>query len=139
MQIDLAESDESILAAFEAMKYLRQFDDATSFLRRVREMQKGGYLLARVVRDGRVVAAAGFRIGEKFAWGRHLYVDDLVAVPTERSKGYGSALLSWLKRYGKAAECSQLHLDSAVHRADAHRFYEREALIPASLHFRCDL
>ena len=68
MQIDLAESDESILAAFDAMKHLREFDDAKSFLLRVRELQKDGYLLACVVTDGRVVAVAGFRIAEKIAW-----------------------------------------------------------------------
>lgn len=139
MQIELAQSDESILSAFDAMKHLREFDDARSFLQRVRELQRDGYLLVCVVADGRVVAAAGFRVGEKIPWGRHLYVDDLVTVPTERSKGFGSALLTWMKQYGKGVGCGQLHLDSAAHRKDTHRFYEREGLVPASLHFRCDL
>jgi GNAT superfamily N-acetyltransferase len=80
-----------------------------------------------------------WRRSELLQWGRHLYVDDLVTVPTERSNGFGSALLTWLKRYGKDAGCSQFHLDSAAHRKDTHRFYEREGLVPASLHFRCDL
>lgn len=139
MRIELAESDESIESAFDAMQHLRAFDDAQSFLRRVRELQRDGYLLAVVIKEGCVVAAAGFRVGEKIPWGRHLYVDDLVTVPTERSKGFGSALLTWLKQYGRDAGCGQLHLDSAAHRKETHRFYEREGLVPASLHFRCDL
>ncbi|WP_363928505.1 hypothetical protein [Thiobacillus sp. 0-1251] len=39
--------------------------------------------------DG-VVAVAGFRVGDNFAWGRFLYVDDLVTHPAHRSKGYGA-------------------------------------------------
>lgn len=139
MQIELAESDESILSVFDTITHLRTFDDASSFLRRIRELQQDGYLLVRVVADEHVVAAAGFRLGDKIPWGRHLYVDDLVTLPAERSKGFGSALLAWLKQYGKDAGCSQLHLDSAAHRKDTHRFYEREGLVAASLHFRCDL
>jgi GNAT superfamily N-acetyltransferase len=139
MRISVAESDESILAAFDAMKHLRELDDAQSFLRRVRQQQHDGYLLVSVAVDGRAVAAAGFRLGEKLAWGRHLYVDDLVTIPSERSRGFGRALLNWLKSYARDAGCSQLHLDSGVQRKDAHRFYEREGLVPASVHFRCDL
>ena len=139
MHISVADSDESILSAFDAMKHLREFGDAQAFLQQVRQQQRDGYLLAAGAVDGRVVAAAGFRLGEKLAWGRHLYVDDLVTIPSERSRGFGRSLLNWLKTYGRDAGCSQLHLDSGVQRKDAHRFYEREGLFAASLHFRCAL
>ena len=82
-----------------------------------------------------MVAVAGFRVGENLAWGRFLYVDDLVILPEHRSKGYGAKLLAWLK--GKAAMegCEQMHLDSGIQRKEAHRFYEREGMTMASLHF----
>ena len=31
------------------------------------------------------------RLGENLAWGRYLYVDDLVTLPAQRSLGHGAA------------------------------------------------
>jgi GNAT superfamily N-acetyltransferase len=83
----------------------------------------------------RVVAVAGFRIGENLAWGRFLYVDDLATLPAHRSKGYGAKLLSWLMELAAKEGCQQMHLDSGIQRKDAHRFYEREGMTMASFHF----
>ena len=84
--------------------------------------------------DG-VVAVAGFRIGDNLAWGRFMYVDDLATLAAQRSKGYGSGLLSWLRTYAASQGCEQLHLDSGMQRKDAHRFYEREGMTISGLHF----
>ena len=136
MQIDLAETDEDIRACFPVIRHLRDVEDATSFLRRVRSQQRSGYHLA-ALRDGAgPVAVAGFRFGENLAWGHHLYVDDLVTLPEARSRRYGAALLAWLVEFGRARGARQLHLDSGKQRTDAHRFYEREGLEASSLHFR---
>lgn len=139
MKITLAESDVEIAAAFNAMRHLRDLQNSDEFIARVRQLSDDGYLLAVGIVDEKVVACAGFRIGEKLAWGRHLYVDDLVTVPSERSKGYGRVLLDWLRDYAGEHGCGQLHLDSGAERVETHRFYEREGLVPASLHFRCDI
>jgi GNAT superfamily N-acetyltransferase len=136
MKIDLAESDEDVLACFPVIRHLREVEDATTFLRRVRSQQRSGYRLAALRDGGDPVAAAGFRLGESLAWGRYLYVDDLVTLPEARSRGYGAALLTWLAEYGRAQGVAQLHLDSGKQRADAHRFYEREGLEASSIHFR---
>lgn len=119
------------------MSHLRDLESPGSFLERVRNQERDGYRLATLAMDGKAVAVAGFRIGQSLAWGRYLYVDDLVSVPERRSTGLGKLLLEWLKQYGKDAGCAQLHLDSGLAREDAHRFYEREGLAPASLHFSC--
>jgi GNAT superfamily N-acetyltransferase len=139
VKIDLAESDEEILACFPVIRHLRDLGDATSFLRRVRSQQLAGYRLAALRDGGDPVAVAGFRLGESLAWGRYLYVDDLVALPEARSRGYGAALLAWLVEFGRAQGVGQLHLDSGKRRADAHRFYEREGLEASSIHFRRSL
>jgi GNAT superfamily N-acetyltransferase len=94
-----------------------------------------GYRLAFVQDTDGVVAVTGFRVGENVAWGRFLYVDDLVALPAHRSKGYGAKLLSWLKELAATEGCQQMHLDSGIQRKDAHRFYERESMTMASFHF----
>ena len=137
MKIDLAESDEDILACFQVMRHLRgDLSDATTFLRRVRSQQRSGYHLAVVREDREPLAVAGFRLGENLAWGRFLYVDDLVTLPEARSRGYGAALLTWLAEFGRAQGAEQFHLDSGMQRVDAHRFYDREGFERSSFHFK---
>ena len=136
VKIELAESDEDILACFSAMRHLRDLQDATSFVHRVRSQQLAGYQLV-VLRDrSDRVAVAGFRFGENLAWGRYLYVDDLVTLPDARSRGYGAALLAWLAEFGRSRGAGELHLDSGKQRVDAHRFYEREGLEASSIQFK---
>ena len=135
MEIRIAHSDEEITTCFPVMQALRPHLDESSFVARVRFQEQTGYRLVFVETSGISVAAAGFRIGENLAWGRFLYVDDLVTLPGERSHGYGKALLDWLENYAAREGCGQLHLDSGIQRKDAHRFYEREGLKISSYHF----
>ena len=140
MQIELAESDEAIRACFPVMRELRPHRaDADELLRRAREQARAGYRLALLREAGEARAVAGFRIVENLAWGRFLYVDDLVTDPATRSRGCGAALLAWLTERARAEGCAELHLDSGTWRTDAHRFYEREGLEVTSLHFRKSL
>lgn len=132
----LAETDEEIRACYPVMAHLRPHIPAEAFLERVRLQQRDGYRLAYISENGRPVAAAGFRLGVNLAWGRFLYVDDLVTLPECRSKGHGRRMMEWLRRTAKAEGCGELHLDSGVQRIDAHRFYEREGLERSSYHFR---
>jgi GNAT superfamily N-acetyltransferase len=89
-----------------------------------------------VVYDGEnCVAVAGWRmIATTFAI-RKLYVDDLVTAGSERSRGFGKALLAELARRAKEAGARIIDLDSGVHRADAHRFYFREGMHVSGFHF----
>ena len=85
---------------------------------------------------GSCVGVAGWRIIELTAHApRKLYVDDLVTTDTARSSGVGHALLEYLEAAARAAGCSALDLDSAVHRFDAHRFYLRERMFISAHHF----
>ena len=100
-----------------------------------REHRRPGYRLAFVVEGSAVRAVAGFRPGESLAWGRYLYVDDLVTDAATRSRGYGAALLDWLVNRARASGFGQLHLDSGVRRFDAHGFYLRKGMEITSHHF----
>ncbi|MGD8379268.1 MAG: GNAT family N-acetyltransferase [Gammaproteobacteria bacterium] len=135
MDIQLATSDAQIAACYPVMSELRPHIVETEFVARVREQMETGFRLAFLTVEGRPVAVAGFRFMQNLAWGRFLYVDDLVSCATERSRGYGAALLDWLVGYAASNGCDQLHLDSGTQRKDAHRFYEREGLDMTSLHF----
>lgn len=134
--ICLAESDAQILQCFPVMAELRPHLVERDFADRIRRQQReSGYRLAFVEEAGAVRAVAGFRIAEFLAWGRILYVDDLVTSSAERSRGHGQALFDWLVARAKANGCAQLHLDSGVQRFDAHRFYLRHRMSITSHHF----
>src|SRR5690349_16252256 len=114
--------------AFEAMRQLRPWlTSADEFSTRVDEVQRpqGYRLVAAVDGDGPALAVAAFRLVERLAWGRHLYLDDLSTVPAERKQGHSWALLDWLRDEAARLGCSEVHLDSGVgpERAAAHRLY----------------
>ena len=68
------------------------------------------------------------------AVGRHVYVDDLVTDAASRSRGYGKAILDWLKAEATRLGCARLQLDSGTQRQDAHAFYLREGLRIEAFH-----
>ncbi|MGB8703329.1 MAG: GNAT family N-acetyltransferase [Thermosynechococcaceae cyanobacterium] len=107
----------------------------SQILAQIKEQQARGYQVAFAESDGKVLGVAGFVIGQKLAWGKHMYVDDLVTVEGSRSVGIGSQLVAWLKTYALDKGCTQIHLDSGVQRFPAHRFYVRQGFNIASHHF----
>lgn len=135
MNIHIADTDKGIADCYSVMSELRPHVPESEFVSRVLSQMQNGYRLAAGEDDGHIVAVAGFRIGENLAWGRFLYVDDLVTSEKFRSQGYGSELLSWLRNQAKNEGCHQLHLDSGTQRESAHRFYEREGVTKSGFHF----
>jgi len=133
-------TDEDILAARGVMRQLRPQIPEANYLSTVRRMmQTDGYLQAAVFDGDAVVAVAGYRVMEMLYAGKTLYVDDVITDETRRSRGYGKALMDWLKREARERGCVQLQLDSGVQREQTHRFYFREGLTINCYHFRIDL
>ena len=135
MSINVAESDAEIDSCFDVVSLLRPHLKRQDFVRLVRSMQPQGYRLAYLTADGDVQAVAGYRIIDMLRTGRMLEVDDLVSAASARSKGYGKQLLNWCYELARENGCSVVELDSAVHRADAHRFYFRERMYVLGFHF----
>src|SRR5436853_7828900 len=96
MTIANATSPASILRCFPVMSQLRPHLLESDFIERIQRQQSQGFLLAYLESDGEVRAVAGYRLLENLAWGRFLYVDDLVTDERERSLGHGRALFDWL-------------------------------------------
>jgi GNAT superfamily N-acetyltransferase len=131
---------ETRLAARTLLELRPALGSPEALVRQVDERQRpAGYRLVAAFEDGQedAAAVAGFRINEFLAWGRHLYVDDLVTAAAHRGRGHADRLFAWLEAEGRHAGCTQFHLDSGLgeDRADAHRFYFRHGLRIASFHF----
>lgn len=138
-RIGEATSDEEIARCSGVMAELRPHIGADGFVARVREQMLTGYRLAFVESGGAVVSVAGYRFGLNLAWGRHLYIDDLVTASGARSSGHAGRLLRRLVEVARDRGCDSVHLDSGVQRFGAHRFYLREGFDITSHHFAVSL
>jgi len=139
MHYRFVETDEEILACYPVMAELRPHILKQEFVNQVRRQQKNGYCLAYLENEEGIQAVVGFRIAESLAWGKYLYVDDLVSRALIRSQGYGQELFKWVVEFAKSEGCKALHLDSGVQNFAAHRFYLRNKMIISSHHFRLSL
>jgi GNAT superfamily N-acetyltransferase len=81
------------------------------------------------------VAVAGFRVQHLLARGRSVYVDDLVTLAEFRRQGHADQLMTWLIAEARRLDCDEFHLDSALHRHDAHRFYLAHRMDITAFHF----
>lgn len=138
-QILIANSDQEIKACYPVVAQLRPLYSEIEFLSQVKKQQENRYHLAYLKQGDMVCSVAGYRYSENLAWGKFLYVDDLVTDSKQRSNGYGKAMLDWLIKQAREHQCTQLHLDSGVQRVDAHRFYARENMSHTSYHYAFEL
>lgn len=140
MRIKTAVSKEEIDICFLVMKQLRPHLSSDAFVAKVeKQMTAHSYSLVYCEEDGAVKAVAGYRIFECLAWGKALYVDDLVTDEVSRGKGYGSELMDWILEKAKVSGCDQFHLDSGVQRFEAHRFYLHKKMDITGHHFALKL
>src|SRR5262245_1378045 len=99
------------------MVELRPHLDRDTFLAQcARQRAQAGYQIAFVETEVTIRSVAGFRMSEALAWGRYLYVDDLVTRQVDHGKGYGRVLMEWMIGYARANNCDSFHLDSGVQR-----------------------
>jgi chloramphenicol 3-O phosphotransferase len=96
------------------------------------------YRVARV--GGRVVGFASASFRENL-WqaGPLAHIDELVVDAEFRNRGIGRQLIESLVQLAAARGCRRLELDTAFHRTDAHRFYERLGFTSRGLVFSREL
>jgi len=137
--IQEARTAEEISSCYPVMAELRPHYSPGEFLETVLRMRTEGYHLACLRAEGQAVTTAGYRLGHNLAWGRFLYVDDLVTLASHRGSGYGRTMLAWLIQQARLQRCQQFHLDSGLQRLEAHAFYEQQGLHKSSFHFKMNL
>jgi len=135
MDIKIANSDEELHKIAPVLLQLRPAFNEESLIARIKSQADIGYRIAYIEIDNQAVCVAGFVSFEKLAWGKGIYIDDLVTDENHRSSGAGKAMLDWFKRYARENGFAEIHLDSGAHRKDAHRFYAREQFDNTGFHF----
>lgn len=138
--IQLARDNEEIRLCYKIMHQLRpHLTSEETFIEQVQRQLQQGYHLAYIQDDGQIKSLAGFRILEFLAWGKVLYIDDLISDTRARRSGYATKILKWVILEARKAKCHQVHLDSGPQRHDAHRLYLNHGFKIIGHHFALDL
>jgi GNAT superfamily N-acetyltransferase len=136
-ELEQGETELAARALLQLRPHVRSVEALVTAVDRV--LRPGGYRLVGSFEDDErdAAAVAGFRVSQMLAWGRYMYVDDLVTAEDRRGRGHADALFSWLLEEAARQRCEEFHLDSGVgpERADAHRFYFRHGMRITSYHF----
>nr|WP_249119967.1 GNAT family N-acetyltransferase [Plastoroseomonas hellenica] len=98
-----------------------------------------GYRVAGIEADGRVVACVAFRVTETLSYGRHICIEEIATLEAYRGRGFGLALMDYVRETGLKSGCSVLHLNSGLARTEARRFYHHYGMAITSFHFRMDI
>jgi ribosomal protein S18 acetylase RimI-like enzyme len=134
--VDVDPDDDRVRDVYRVMVHLRDHLSEDEFRQLFRDAyDEGPYRIAALYDDDGCRAVAGYRVFTNLATGKHLYIDDLVSLPEDRSKGHGKALNDYLVAKARTSGCTSIQLDSAVYRSDAHRFYFRERYRIHAFHF----
>lgn len=142
MRADIANAatDTAIEQTFEVMSQLRPHLAPAHYLATVRHlMETEGYALAALRDKAEVRAVAGYRVITMLYRGRILVIDDLATDAAFRSRGYGAAMLGWLRCEARRRDCVEIQLISRLIRTDAHRFYLRHGFRTECLHLISDV
>lgn len=107
----------------------------TDYLADMEAVFADGARLTQLAGSDGVCAVALWRIFQTTYSGRRLEIDDLVTAAAARSRGYGAVLLRWLETKARDGGCEIVTLNSAMHRSEAHRFYDREGYARFGVHF----
>ena len=114
------------LEVFPLMKQLRPYLEEKEYIEILHEMVTEKFEMYAFYGDNQAVAITGISWRTNLYYKRHIFVYDLVTDTNERSKGYGEKLLAFVETLAKEGNADCIALESALHRLDAHRFYEEK-------------
>lgn len=138
MKIKIA-TEEEIKYCYEMMHQIREDLTERDFLSAISEQLKNGYKIVYVIQDEEIICIAGFTIGDKLSWGKHLLIEDFVTNKSIKSIEAAEALLNFIKIYAKQQKCNSIHLDSSIQKEEAHKFYLSQKMKIDSYHFSINI
>lgn len=127
MHIKSLKTHDEIAGSFDAFLELRpHLRSKEIFVTQVMEQYKEGYEIIAAYEQEEVVACIGFRFLTTLAWGKILYIDDLITKEKTRGKGYGKILLDHVIQIAREHLCKEVHLDTGYARHAAHKVYLKQ-------------
>lgn len=127
MDIKSLKTHDEIAQSFDAFLELRPyFTSKENFIAQVMEQRKEGYEIIAIKEGEELVACIGFRVLTTLAWGKILYIDDLITKEKKRGKGYGKILLDHVVQIARERLCKEVHLDTGYARHAAHKVYLKQ-------------
>ncbi|MER0043800.1 GNAT family N-acetyltransferase [Pseudomonas sp. MGal98] len=131
-----AQDPAQCMACFAVMRELRpHLHDAGAFVAQVQRQAGQGYRLLAAWRGEQVVGLAGYRLQENTLYGRFVYIDDLIVLPSEQRGGIGHLLIDAVRREAVSSGHAHLVLDTALGNALGQRLYYRQGLLARAMHF----
>ena len=125
MNFIIAKTDDDLKQFFPVLKELRphlNLDDYLEIYKNAKASDQ--YELIALVSEEKILGVMGYRILYDFVRGRHLYIDDLVAV--EKSKGVGATLLEFAEKKALELNCTGgLRLCAVLENTRGIDFYEK--------------
>lgn len=132
-------NEDEIASCFDVFKVLRPHLDKQRFMSQVLRQKEQSFQIIVVKARDKICSAAGYRFSEHLAWGKILYVDDLITLPECRGNGFAALLIDHLISIAKDNDCQQLHLDTGHQRHSAHKLYLKKGMSITSHHVSMDL
>lgn len=127
MNIKSLKNHDEIAQSFDVFLELRShLRSKEIFVAQVMEQYKEGYEIIGAYEQGEVVACIGFRFLTTLAWGKILYIDDLITKEKACGKGYGKILLDHVIQIAREHSCKEVHLDTGYARHAAHKVYLKQ-------------
>jgi GNAT superfamily N-acetyltransferase len=131
--VTVATSEDDVRACWAAFARLRpHLSSADELVERWHSQSGEGYRIASVAGGA---GAIGYRLLTTLAWGRMVYVDDLVVAEAAEGGGLAVALLDFVKAEARRLGCAAVHLDSGYQRKRAHALYLRNGFVLDCHHF----
>jgi GNAT superfamily N-acetyltransferase len=139
IEITFVESKIEIAECWEVASELRSHLNENNFVNDVLELMSDKYQIIVIKEDNKVVSFAGFRPLRFLNSGPIIYIDDLCTLENYRQKGYGTALLNYIKDLAIKSGKTSVHLDSGYFRLDAHKLYFKNNFKQNAYHFSLEV
>jgi GNAT superfamily N-acetyltransferase len=124
--VRIAREESEVRRCWKAYKELRpHLRSEDELVERWRVQARECFQIAYIAEGDTVSAAAGYRFLNTLAWGKILYIDDLVAIAARHKTGLGTTLLQYLQEEARRVGCDAVHLDTGYQRHLAHLAYLR--------------
>ena len=129
MDIKQIHTESEIESCFTVFSELRpHINDKSEFCSKILTQINEGYQIFAAIDNTNVVGGIGFRVLNTLAWGKVLYIDDLITSHNYRNNSCGSKLLNYAINRATELNCNEVHLDTGYTRHDAHKLYLKHGL-----------